>query len=158
MNSTLERAWEQSKGPNAAELLASCRIEVAPETFSLVSLDHAAFADVLRDAGISPRGAAPFFILSDKYEVTLMLAEQDLRLAQHSFGKAKIESGFRLVTFDVVLDFGVTGFLAKVAELLADAGVPIIAVSAFSRDHLLVKQDDLRTALTALGSVNQDLC
>ena len=46
----------------------------------------------------------------------------------------------------------------EVARILADDGVPIIALSAFSRDHLLVKQSDLANALKALGPHVAELC
>jgi hypothetical protein len=97
-------------------------------------------------------------ILSDKYEVTLMLDEIDYRTCRHAIREAKIEGGFRLLTFEVVLDFNVVGFLAEVSRILAEAGISIIALSAFSRDHLLIKQDDLARALKVLGEVVEELC
>lgn len=143
---------------DAGSLLASCKIEVAAESFTLVALRHSEFAELLQNTGISPRGASPFFIFSDKDEVTLMLADDDIRLVRHALDEARIESGFRLVTFDIVLEFDVVGFYAEISRILAEASVPIVAVSAYSRDHLLIKQDDLARALAALGGVNEDLC
>ncbi|HMS07909.1 MAG TPA: ACT domain-containing protein, partial [Pyrinomonadaceae bacterium] len=70
----------------------------------------------------------------------------------------RVERGFRLLTFDTVMDFSVVGFLASVAEILTEAGVSIVALSSFSRDHILVKQDDLARALKALGPHVEELC
>lgn len=52
------------------------------------------------------------------------------------------------------LDFALTGILAALAAPLADAGVPIFALSTFDTDVLLVRAEDLEradAALTAAG-------
>lgn len=64
-----------------------------------------------------------------------------------------VEDGWRLLTFDVVLPFDLVGFLAEVAGVLADADVSIFALSAYSTDHILVKDADLDTALERLGDL-----
>jgi hypothetical protein len=56
------------------------------------------------------------------------------------------------------MDFSVVGFLAEVSRILADAGISIVALSAFSRDHVLLSQDDLTRALKTLGPFVADLC
>jgi uncharacterized protein len=71
---------------------------------------------------------------------------------------AKIQRGFRLLSFDIELDFSVVGFLAFVAQKLAEAGISIVALGAFSRDHLLVKQEDLARSLKVLGEFVEELC
>ncbi|HCA56617.1 MAG TPA: ACT domain-containing protein [Blastocatellia bacterium] len=102
--------------------------------------------------------SAPFMIFRDPHEVTLLLDEIDLGTMRHALRSAKVERGFRLLTFDTVMDFSVVGFLAEVARILAEAGVSIVALSSFSRDHILVKQVDLARALKALGPHVEELC
>jgi hypothetical protein len=142
----------------AKVLLKKTRIEVSPETYFLVSMSHQNWRKLLENPELSPRMTVPFMILSDKYEVTLMLDETDYQTCRHAIPEAKIESGFRLLTFEIVLDFNVVGFLAEISRILADAGISIIALSAFSRDHLLIKQNDLAKALKVLGEVVEELC
>lgn len=67
-----------------------------------------------------------------------------------------VERGWRVLTFEGVLPFELVGFLARVATELAESGVSIFALSAYSTDHVLVKETDLDDAtrrLTALGCV-----
>lgn len=139
-------------------ILKETAVEVAPETFTLVSITKEAWPKLLEDQGLSPRGSAPFMIFSDSYEVTLLLDEIDFGTIRHAIRDAKTESGFRLLTFDTVLDFTVVGFWAEVARILGEAEISIIALSAFSRDHILVKQSDLAQALKALGPHIGELC
>lgn len=61
-----------------------------------------------------------------------------------------VEDGWKLLSFDMVLPFDVVGFLARVASALAEAGVSIFAVSAYSTDHVLVSADDLDAAIGCL--------
>jgi hypothetical protein len=101
---------------------------------------------------------APFMILMDKHEVTLLLDETDFGTMRRAIRDAKVAGGYRLLTFDIELDLEVVGFMAEVSRILAEAGVPIMALSAFTRDHLLIKQEDLAKALKALGEHVGELC
>ena len=140
------------------DILKDTKVEVAAEIFTLVSVSQEAWPKLLENEGLSPRGTAPFLIFSDKHEVTLLLDEIDFGTIRHAIRDAKVERGFRLLTFDSILDFAVVGFMAAVSGILADAGISIIALSAFSRDHLLIKQNDLPAALKALGPHVAELC
>ena len=143
---------------NSLELLKTARIEVAPEIFFVVSLAHQDWLKLLETPEISPRMTAPFMIFRDKFEVTLLLDEVDFKTIRHAIREAKTAGNYRLLTFDVELDFTVVGFLAAIADILAEAEIPIIALSAFSRDHLLIKQEDLSKALKVLGDYVEELC
>lgn len=144
--------------PDAAELLRRARVEVAPETFVLVGMRHDDWRRLLENPELSPRPESNFFLLRDPFEVTLLVEESDWRAMRHAARDARFEADFRLVTLGVELGWDVVGFFAHVAGILAAAGVPVGALSAFSRDHLLIKQDDLGRALRALGPHVAELC
>jgi hypothetical protein len=143
---------------NALEILSRTKIEVASEMFTLLSLRHEDWSKLLENPELSPRMTASFMIFRDKFETTLLLDETDFGTLRHAVRDAKIERNFRLLTFDSVMDFTVVGFLAEVTRILAEAEISIVALSAFSRDHLLVKQDDLAKALKVLGEYVEELC
>ncbi len=140
------------------ELLQKTRVEVAPELFTLVSLRHENWLKLLENPELSPRMTAPFMIFKDKFETTLLLDEIDFGTLRYAVQDAKTERNFRLLMFDLEMDFTVVGFLAEVSRILAEAEISIVALSAFSRDHLLVKQDDLAKALKVLGEYVEELC
>lgn len=141
-----------------SELLRRTKIEVAPETFFLLSLPRSGWLKLLENPELSPRMSAPFMIFSDRFEVTLLLDQVDYGTIRHSVRDAEIEGNFRLLTFDVELDFTVVGYFAEISRILAVARIPIFALSAFSRDHLLIKQTDLPKALGVLGEHVAELC
>ena len=140
------------------EILRDTRVSVSPETFAVVSITPEEMTALLADPSLSPRMTAPFMIFKDMHEVTLILDESDLRNMRPGLADAKIANGYRMLTFEVVLDLSVIGFMASVSRILADAGVPILPLSAFSRDHLLIRQADLAQALKALGPHVAELC
>ena len=140
------------------ELLRQAKVEVSPATFYLVGMRHEDWARLLENPELSPRGTAPFMLLRDEHEVTLLLDETDWRTMRHAVRDARVEGGFRLLTFNIELDWKVVGFLARVTEILANAGISCGALSAFSRDHMLIKQDDLAQALRVLGEHVAELC
>lgn len=143
---------------SVSELLSRAKVAVAPETFVVVGLRHEDWSRLLENPELSPRTDSNFMLLRDPYEVTLLLEEDDWRAMRHAARDAKVEGGFRLVTLDIELPWNVVGFLARVTEILAGAGISVGALSSFSRDHLLIKQDDLGTALRVLGEHVAELC
>ncbi|MDQ2856944.1 MAG: ACT domain-containing protein [Acidobacteriota bacterium] len=149
---------ETAAMPSVADLLRETKVEVAPATYVVVGIGLQDWQRLLADPELSPRADAPFMILRDAYEVTMVIEEDDWRRLRHAVRDARCEAGYRLVTLDVELPWTTVGYLARVTELLAGAGISVGAISAFSRDHLLIKQDDLGTALRVLGEHVGGLC
>ena len=143
---------------NARSILKQTGVEVHSGEFVMISINSGDWARMLQDQSLSPRGEAPYMIFSEVSEVTLVVDAADFESVRPALGDSRFERGFRLLTFTAAMDFLVVGFLAEVSRVLAEAGVPIIALSSFSRDHLLVKQDKLADALKALGPHVDNLC
>ncbi|MDH3528707.1 MAG: ACT domain-containing protein [Acidobacteriota bacterium] len=142
----------------AEKLLSGARVEVSPETYAVISLTHTNWTSLLDNPELSPRMTAPFLIFKDRWEVTMVLDEEDYLTVRHAVRDAGVEKGFRLLSFDVDLGFDVIGFMARISAILADAGISILPVSSFSRDHVLVKQGDLAKALRALRGHIAEVC
>lgn len=100
--------------------------------------------------------AEPFLAaVVDKDEVTLVLpweAWEPLRDQADEFEEAR---GYRLITFDLPADLGVVGFIATLSSLLAEADVSLFSVSAYTRDHMLVQEEDLDQAAQVLSDFIQ---
>ena len=142
----------------AKQILSKARVSVTPGFYSLISLRKEAWHALLADPQLSPRMTSPFMILMDQWEVTLLLDETDVRNIRPGLGDARVQNDFRLLSLDLPLGFEEVGIMAELSGALASAGVPILAVSAFTRDHLLIKQEHLAKALVALGSVVEEVC
>jgi len=94
----------------------------------------------------------------DKNETTVII-EQSKYDEEDEENVIEIEKDWKILTFDMVLPFGLVGFLAKVSKVLADEKIPIFAISAYSSDHILVKGKDLARAeekLKELGCVVEE--
>lgn len=87
-----------------------------------------------------------FANIADKNEVTV-IAELSSVDAEDII---EADNGWKIITFDAVLPFTLVGFLAKVSTALAAAGISIFAISAYSRDHILVKADKIDLAVQKL--------
>ena len=142
----------------ARQLLKKARVSVTPGFYSLVSLQKDAWHALLADPQLSPRMSSPFMILMDQWEVTLLLDETDMRNIRPGLGGAKVQNDFRLLSLDLPMGFEEVGVMAELSGALASSGVPILAVSAFTRDHLLIKQEHLALALVALGPLVDEVC
>ncbi len=62
----------------------------------------------------------------------------------------KREDGWRGFRIEGVLDFSLTGILAEISALLAEAQIGIFAVSTFNTDYIFVKQENESAALNKL--------
>ncbi len=87
-----------------------------------------------------------FANIIDKNETTVIIEQSEY----DEENVIEIEKDWKILTFDMVLPFGLVGFLAKVSKVLADEKIPIFVISAYSTDHILVKEKDLTRALEKL--------
>lgn len=62
----------------------------------------------------------------------------------------RCEGGWRVLKLEGPFEFSEVGVLASVAVPLAEAGVSIFAVSTFDTDYVLVKDEQLESAVRAL--------
>jgi hypothetical protein len=62
----------------------------------------------------------------------------------------RIELGWVALRLEGPFPFSMTGVLASFLEPLAEAKIPIFAISTFDTDYVLVKREDLERAVTAL--------
>ena len=60
------------------------------------------------------------------------------------------EDGWRALRVAEQMDFALTGVLAGISTVLAQAGISIFAVSTFDTDYILVKAENLGLAQSAL--------
>ena len=65
--------------------------------------------------------------------------------------EVKAERGWRALQVVGPLDFALTGVLAALVVPLAEAGVSIFALSTYDTDYVLVRENDLPRAVTALA-------
>lgn len=111
------------------------RILVTKETYAIVKSRRAC--------------TGAFAVVRDGNETTSMIEESRLR-NQKFLG---IEGDWRRITFDMILPFSLIGFFAHVSGALAREGIPLMAMSAYSTDHIFVKNKDLDRAVKALAKL-----
>ena len=96
---------------------------------------------------------APFMqLIAEPDLLTLVLPQSDWRSLKPAFPHARVQQPFRVISFDLDLPNDLVGFLAVASRALAEAGVPILAICGYTKDHILVRQEHLERALAALGS------
>ena len=66
-------------------------------------------------------------------------------------GEAQSSGPWRALRVAGTLDHALTGVLSSLATPLAEAGIPIFAISSFDTDYVLVPANRLDEATTALG-------
>ena len=60
------------------------------------------------------------------------------------------DSCWRAFRIEGILDFLLTGILARAADILANAKIPIFAVSTYNTDYILIKNEFFQKALDVL--------
>lgn len=67
------------------------------------------------------------------------------------------DDGWRCFRVKGTLEFSLTGILSGIASVLAEAKVPLFAVSTFDTDYVLVKETDLGSALNVLTHAGYEI-
>lgn len=64
--------------------------------------------------------------------------------------EAKQSGGWRCLKLRGPLDFDQVGVLKSLTQPLADAGISIFAVSTYETDYILLRANDIKSAISAL--------
>ena len=67
------------------------------------------------------------------------------------------EKGWRTLKLEGPLDFSLVGVLAGITGTLAAAGISIFSISTYDTDYVLVKEESLETAKTALLGAGHEI-
>ncbi len=109
------------------------KFSVDPSKYTIAKVDSVpAFSDKI------------FALLKDQNEITIVAKEG---FTQQT---TSVEGFFKRITFDVAIPYDLIGFAAHVSTLLANENIPILLYSAYSTDHLFVKEEDVAKAVQAL--------
>ena len=107
------------------KILAQTRINEHPDDYSIVYIDpvdERNTRELLRDL-------RPFSSITyTQDEISVVLRSSDWAGLRGSFPRHKEEESYRLITFDLVLDLSIVGFLSVVSTALAEEGVPLATV------------------------------
>lgn len=101
------------------------------------------FAGFLIPLGQISAGPIPFCITDD--ELSLVCPEQNVPISA-----LQVELGWRAFRICGTLAFTLTGILAGITGVLADAGISLFALSTYNTDYVLVKASSLKAAVAAL--------
>jgi len=86
-----------------------------------------------------------FMLTSDNIEKTVIFS-QNVKLENIT----EQRNDFNLIGIDVSLPFEAFGFLSSITHSLAKNKIPVLVISTFSRDYLLVKNISIDMAKNAL--------
>jgi hypothetical protein len=117
---------------------------VLPDLFAICRLDRSA--------------PLPAWALSGSfYSITGTADELSIVCSQHLVPEGvRCERGWRALRVVGTMDFSLTGVVASLVKPLADAGISVFVISTFDTDYLLVKENCLERALTALRNAGHE--
>lgn len=136
------------------DALAAATFVTDNERYRLLKLHPRA---ITAAAGVVAEIGQPFCaLIVDRDEVTLMIPDEALtdfaeRLHGHEPGAV-----YRLITVDAELQPDLIGFMAVLSRALADANVGVFPYAAYTRDHIMVPEAQLDTALAALNQLKAE--
>lgn len=101
-----------------------------------------------------------FCVMRTRDELSIVCPENacpENRIAQDHEGIV-VEGGWIALKLEGPFPFAMTGVLASFVQPLAEAGIPVFAISTFDTDYVLIKDENLKKALTALGAAGHQEC
>jgi len=123
----------------------SLRLKVLPGEFSIHRFDPSAVVPAQVYDG-------DFFNICRTHdELSIVCADGIVR------NSPRCEAGWSCIKVMGPLDFSLTGILAHLAGLLAEAGISLFALSTYDTDYFLVKTEKLASALAALEAGGSSL-
>ena len=90
-----------------------------------------------------------FLISEDQDETTVITEEKNINQVKYT----EEVKWFKLLEIKVVHPFLVKGFLAKISKTIADKNLNILIISTFSKDYVLINEEDEKAATQALKNI-----
>ena len=118
------------------------KLQVLP--YDLTVCKVPSLADIDTDTGF-------FFIGKTDEEISLVCRTEDTPA-----DTTDREDGWRGFRIAGILDFSLTGILAKISGVLAEKEIGIFAVSTYNTDYVLVKKENLGRAMEALSAAGYE--
>lgn len=119
------------------EVIRASPIEILDGRFAVLQVDD-------------QQTLGPFFLLCRDQDETTVIAREDTVPWGSS---TAVEKWFRLLAIHVAAPFAAPGFLAAVAGAIAEHDVNVFIVSAFSKDYILLREEDLEEGCKALRGI-----
>ena len=120
-----------------------------------VLLERLAVCRLASDAGI-PAWALDggFFCVVRTHDEVSIVCSEDACPAD----TASVERGWMALKLEGPFPFSMTGVLASFLQPLAEAQIPIfvLAISTFDTDYVLIKRENLKEAVMALGAAGHE--
>jgi hypothetical protein len=87
-----------------------------------------------------------FLVSQDQDEITVVTEEKNIKSLKYS----EITRWFKLFEVRVSYPFVAPGFIAEIAKAFASKKINILVVSTYSKDYLLIKEEDSKIAIEIL--------
>jgi hypothetical protein len=101
---------------------------------------------------LAPGDAIPSWALSSNF-YTISKTSDELSVVCESLyvpAEVKQDGNWRLLKIASVLNLSLTGITAKFSTALANADINLCVIATYETDYILVKQEKLQPAITAL--------
>ena len=96
-----------------------------------------------------------FCVVRTREELSIVYSE-DVCLGDPMPDAAPVERGWLALKLEGPFPFSMTGVLASFLQPLAEARIPIFAISTFDTDYVLIKRESLQRAVAALRAAGHE--
>jgi hypothetical protein len=62
----------------------------------------------------------------------------------------KMESGWKILKINGILDFSLIGILSKIGSILAKEKISIFVISTYNTDYIMIKEENIKKAMNVL--------
>jgi hypothetical protein len=95
-----------------------------------------------------------FFCVARTREELSIVYSEDICLGDPM--PTPVERGWLALKLEGPFPFSMTGVLASFLQPLAEARIPIFAISTFDTDYVLIQRENLEQAVAALGTAGHE--
>lgn len=136
------------------DLFAKTKLVVLPEEFLIICISKEHLVKAKQK--ISEFEDSFFSFVNEKDEITFILSQKNWQQISVDFNNAKIEKDYKIITFDIPLEWNIVGYLAEITKLLSKNKISVGVVSTYSKDHILVKKENVNKTLETLQKLIEE--
>jgi hypothetical protein len=136
------------------ELYANTQINILPETYLIIGIaeeEKECLKQALKDTGKDFLST-----VSEGDMITLIISKREWESISENFTNPRVRGPFNILRLDTERECKVAGYLAFTTRLLAGMEVNARVISGYKRDYIIIKEEDLPTAVGILFKFTQN--
>ena len=131
------------------KLLSKIKFKVLPQDFLIINIPLNQYEKFSKNFKKIKNNF--YSLILEKEGISLIISNKNWDKIKSNFNMYKVETGYKILTYNTNTDLNLVGFLSIISKILASKRISLNVISAYHRDYFLIKKSKVKLAIKELN-------